>query len=216
MIGDSLRIHEEFMLLCRNEKGRVVGNAHHSYVIAGAILADLVLHNRITLEPEKRKTIVRLKDSRLVGDPLIDEALERIRTAKRPSVLTTWIGRIAGTRKMVPRITERLWLAGFIRREERPFLYLFTRVLYPTAHPALRQRLIDRLRAVMVANDAVDPRTAALLLCTHGSGILPQVMERKQLKPYKKRIKAVIENLPMTRELAKALQGSVQHYNPVP
>ena len=127
MIGDSLRIHEEFMLLCRNEDGRIVGNAHHIYATAVGILAELLLHNRIALEPGRWKTTVRLTDSRLLGDPLIDESLERIRSAKRPAALTTWIGRIAGTRKLTPRVTERLYFSGLIRREERPFLVFFKR-----------------------------------------------------------------------------------------
>jgi hypothetical protein len=43
MIGDSLRVHEEFLLLTRGEHGRIVGNAHHPYVAAAAILAELLL-----------------------------------------------------------------------------------------------------------------------------------------------------------------------------
>jgi hypothetical protein len=213
MIGDSLRIHEEFLLLCRNEDGKVIGNSHHSYATATAILAELLLHNRIVLEPGRWKTIVRVTDSRLIGDPLIDEALERIRMAKRPAALNTWIGRIAGTRKLIPRLTERLWLSGLIRREERPFLLWFRRTLFPAAHPAVRQRLNERLRVVIQGDAAVDPRTAVLLACTYGNGLLHHVLERSQLKPRKKRIKAVIEGQQITRELAKALQASVQHYS---
>ena len=216
MIGDSLRIHEEFMLLCRNEGGRVIGNAQHAYIIAAAVLAELVLHNRVELQPVKRKTLVRLKDSRLIGDPVIDEALERIRTSKRTRAVSTWIGKIAGIRKMTQRVTERLWLSGLIKREERPFLFFFNRTLYPIGHPATRKRLVETLRVVITTNGVVEPRTAALLLCTHGNGVLTQVMDRKQLKPYKKRIKAVIEDHLIARELSKGLQASVQHYSPYP
>ena len=60
----------------------------------------------------------------------------------------------------------------------------------------------------------VDPRTAALLTCAYGNGLLPQVLDRKQLKPRKERIKGVIEEKLITRELAKALQASVRHYHP--
>ena len=213
MIGDSLRLHEEFLLLCRNDQGRIVGNAHHAYAIAAAILAELQLNHRIALEPVKRKTLVRVTDSRLLGDPLLDEALERMRMAKRAQAMSTWIGRIAGTRNLTQRVTERLWMSGLIRREQQPFLVLFTRTVYPIAHPAARKQRIERLRAVILSDDPVEARTAALLTCVYGNGVLAQVLERKQLKPRKKRIKAVIEAQPIARELAKALQASVQHYN---
>jgi Golgi phosphoprotein 3 (GPP34) len=157
-----------------------------------------------------------MTDSRLIGDTVVDEALERIRMSKRPQGVSTWVGRIAGTRKLTLRITERLWLAGLIRREERPFLFFFKRTVYPQAHSAPRLRLIERLRGVILGNNPVDPRTAALLMCAHGNGVLPQVLERKQLKLHKRQIKAVIDGQPITRELAKALRASVQHYAPVP
>jgi hypothetical protein len=216
MIGDSLRVHEEFMLLSRGEQGRMVGSGQHANAAAAAALAELLLHNRIALDAQKRKTFVRVTDSRLLGDAVLDEALERMRTAKRPLQLSSWLVKIATTRKLTQRITERLWLSGLLRREERPFLLFFQRTHYPIAHPAARQNLIQRLRTVILSNDAVDQRTSALLTCTYGNGVLPQVLERKQLKPRKSRIKAVIDSHDITRELAKALQASTQHYAPVP
>src|SRR5262245_439890 len=145
MIGDSLRLHEELLLLSRGEHGRIVGSNHHTNTVSAAILAELVLNNRIALDAVGRKTLVRMTDMRPIGEIFLDEASERIRVAKKPQQVSSWILKIAQTRKLIPRLTERLYLAGFLRREEQPFLLFFRRTVYPIGHAALRRRLVDRL-----------------------------------------------------------------------
>jgi hypothetical protein len=212
MIGESLRLHEELMLLCRGEHGRIVGAGHHANWIAGAALVELILQRRVLLDPVKKKLFVRLIDSRLLGDAVLDEALEKIRTSKKPKVASSWIMTIALLPKLVHRITERLWLSGLLRREEKPFLFLFKRTLYPLAHPVPRQRIIDRLRAAIQGEGAVEPRTAVIVACAHGNQVLTQVLERAQLKLRKRRIKTIIESDSLAQALSQAVPASMPHH----
>ena len=208
MIGDSLRLHEELMLLSRNEAGRIVGNSHHTNAVSAGIMAELVLNNRIALDAVGKKTMVRLVDQRPIGEYFLDAASERIRTSKKPQQASTWILKIAGIPKLIPRLTERLYLAGFVRREEQPFLFVFKRTVFPIANAAVRKRLVDRLRDAVQGSGAVDQRTGILLTLAHGNGLLLQVFERSQLKPYKRKIKDLVEQQPLARALTQAVAAS--------
>ena len=92
---DSLYLHEEVMLLAlRDEEGTIATGAWYQQAIAGAALAELLLSGRVEAEETKRK-LVDLVDSTPFGDPILDECLEKMRTAKRRASLRTWVSRFS-------------------------------------------------------------------------------------------------------------------------
>src|SRR5688572_14938368 len=107
MIAD-LRLHEALLMLAlRDQKG---GFGHAPLLgagLAGAILIELVLAGRIRIEQKKRSSVVRVIDERLTGEPVMDTWLSQMRSARKEAAVATWLGRIAGTRKLVDRIAER-------------------------------------------------------------------------------------------------------------
>ena len=74
-----LYLHEEIMLLAlRDEAGTVVSGAMHQYALGGAILAELLLHGRISVEENSQKKLVNLISDQPIGEPVIDECLDKI------------------------------------------------------------------------------------------------------------------------------------------
>ena len=204
---DTLFLHEELMLLAlRNEDGTVAPGSMYQYAIGGAVVAELLLQERIELE-EGGKKHVNLLSSDPVGDPLVDECLDRIVHAKKLASLQTWVSRCAGVRQLKHRVAQRLCQRGILRAEQGKFLLFFTRKVYPEADPRPKREMIERLHEAIFSDaEDVDPRTVVLLSLANGMGMLNAAFGRKELKARKTRIKQLVEG-----ELTgAAAQGAMQ------
>jgi Golgi phosphoprotein 3 len=208
-----LFLHEEILLLAlRDEKGTVDARARmYQYALAGAIVAELFLGERVAVEPDKKR-LVNLVSARPLGDPLLTECLGRIAEAKRRQRLNAWVQRFARIRDLRHRVAAGLCTRGILRVSEDKVLWIFTRRIYPERDPRPEKRIIERLRrAIFTESRTVDPRTVVLLSLAHGAGLLAIPFDRKQLRERKKRIEHVIEGELLgraTREVVQAAQAA--------
>jgi Golgi phosphoprotein 3 len=202
-----LYLHEEIMLLAlRDEQGTVALGSMYAYAIGGALLAELLLAERIAVE-ESRKKLVNLTSDKPVGDPLLDECLEKIATAKRRASAQTWVQRFARLRQLKHRVAQRLCDRGILRADEDTILLLFRRKIYPERDPRPERRLIERLRkAIFSETRQVEPRTTILISLAHGVGLLHIPFGKKELKARKQRI----EQLTRGELLGKATHDAVR------
>ncbi len=187
-----LNLHEELLLLAlHDEKGTVAFGSMFSYAIAGAVTAELMLEGRLGIESVKRSKLVNVIDPMQVGDPVLDEPLERIRTARRRASIKKWVDRLARN-SMRDRIAERLCLRGILRKAEGRVLLIFSRRTYPTVDPAPERELVARMRRALVDHGSVDARTATVLALASGADLLGNVFEKAVLKSSKQRIKQLV------------------------
>ena len=187
---NELFLYEEIMLLAlRDEKGTVAPGTMYTYALGGAILADLLLHNRIRLAETRGKKYVEPLSSLPFGDPLIDECLARIESAKRRATIQTWVTRFAGIRRLGHRAAEQLCRRGILRAEEGSILFIFSRTTYPQRDPRPERALIERMReAIATDTRDVDPRTAVIISLAKSAGLLRLVFDKDLLKKRKARI----------------------------
>jgi Golgi phosphoprotein 3 len=213
-IQTSLFLHEEVMLLAlRDEEGTIASGTMYQYAIGAAILAELLLNQRIALDESKKKKLVNLISSTPLGEPLIDQCLEKISNAKRRASLQTWVSRFAGVKNLKHRVAQQLCDHGILRATEDTILLIFTRKKYPELNPIPERRLIERLRhAIFTDNRNVDPRTVVLVSLADSTGLLRIIFDKKELKGRKARIKE-ISNGEITGKAAKeaieAMQAAV-------
>ena len=205
-----LFLHEELMLLAlRDEEGTIAAGSMYHYAIGGAVLAELLLHKRVEVE-EPKKRLVNLISADPLGDPLIDECLDRINSAKRRESAQTWVSRFAGIKNLKHRVAEQLCRRGILRPEESKVLLAFSRRTYPEANPQPERELIERLRrAIFTDTEDLDPRTVVLVSLANGTGMLESVFDRKELKSRKGRIEEMISG-EMAGEAAKAAVETMQ------
>lgn len=206
-------LHEEILLLAlRDEQGTIAPGTMYQYAIGGAVLAELLLSKRISVEDTKKK-LVNVVDTEPVGEPLIDECLEKIGCAKRRASLQTWVSRIAGFKNLKHRVAQRLCHKGILRADEDKILLLFTRRIYPEVDPAPERRLIERLRrAIFTETMDVEPRTVVLVSLANSANLLRVVFDKKKLKNYKKRIEQIVNGEiagKATKEAIEAMQAAV-------
>jgi len=212
MTDDTLHLYEEIMLLAlRDEEGTVASGAMPNYAVGGAVLAELLLHQRLRIEePKRNKRLVTLADNRPTGDALLDECLERIAGAKRRKRPETWVSHFANIKQLKHRVAAQLCRRGILEADEDKVLLIFTRKVYPEINPEPERRVIERLRrAIFTDTDDIDPRTVVLVSLANSTGILPAVFAKKDLKARKQRI-AQIVNGEITGKAARDAIAAMQ------
>ena len=211
-MADPLYLQEEIMLLTlRDKEGTIASGTNYRYAIGGAVLAELLLRNRVTVDEEKRKKrFLRLVDSTPLGDTVIDECLQKVKTAKRRAQLQAWVSRFAGVKNAKHRVAEKLCRRGVLRAEEDKVLMIFSRKTYPEIDPEPEREIIDRLSdAIFTDTQDVDPRTVVLLSLAKSADILKVNFDKKKLKTRKKRIEQVV-NGEMTGKATKDAIAAMQ------
>lgn len=204
-----LYLHEEILLLAlRDEKGTVASGAWYHLAIGGAILAELLLTQRMAIE-EGKKQLVNFVSNKPFGEPVIDECLEKMAAAKRRATLQTWVQRFAQLKQLKHRVAKGLCNRGILRTDEDTLLLLFRRKIYPELDPRPERELIERLRkAIFGDGRQVDPRTAILVALAHSTGLLKIPFDRKELKRRKERIEQLIDGQLLGKATRQAVQAA--------
>ena len=210
----SLSIPEELLLLAlRDEKGTIVPGVQYGFAIGGAILAELLMARRIRIDDSKKRSLVDAVDESPLGDPLLDDALAKIVSARRRGSMQTWVNRFANTADLKHTVARGLCDRGILREEEGRVLFIFSRTLYPESDPGPEQELLDRLKEAVFGDSAeVDARTSVLVALAHHSGLLAVPFPRKELKARKKRIEQLAAGdltAKATRQAIEAMQAAI-------
>ena len=206
---NTLFLHEEILLLAlRDEEGTIASGTMYQYAIGAALLAELLLSKRIEVEQSGKRKLVNLLSQSPIGEPLIDECLEKVGNAKRRAVLQTWVARFAGIKNLKHRVALQLCRRGILRADEDKVLLLFTRKIYPEVNPGPERELIRRLEhAIFTDTRDVDPGTVVLLSLANSTGLLKIVFDKKKLKNRKARIEQIVNGEITGKAATEAIQA---------
>jgi len=168
-----MTIAEDFLLLAmRAEDGRpLVSIIRLQCGLTGAVLADLALAGRITLDG----AAVTVSDPTPVGTPDEDAALDRI-AAEQPHDLHWWLMDLR--RDLQERIIARLVTRGALGEKRQRTMGIFSQTIHPSADPALERQALARLTS-LIDGAPPEPESLLLLAIVHATGldevIFPQV-----------------------------------------
>ncbi len=210
-LQSNLFLHEEIMLLAlRDEEGTVVPGTMFQYAIGAAVLAELLLNQRIAIDRSGKRKLVDLVSSTPLGDPLLDQCLEKITTAKRRAALQTWVCRFAAVKNLKHLVAQGLCRRGILRADEDKVLLIFTRNIYPEVNPEPERKLIERLRqAIFTDAPDIDSRTVVLVSLANSAGLLRVTFDKKTLKTRKARIKQIVNGETTGKAAQEAIQAAV-------
>ncbi len=208
-----LFLYEEILLLAlRDKEGTVEAGSMYPYAVSGGILAELLLQRKIRVEDSKKKK-VEVIDRKPLGDPILDECLDKIQTAKRPKGLQHWGSHFAQLKKLKHRVAEQLCERGILKSDEGKVLFIFTRQIYPEIDPKPEREIVDRLKkAIFTYTKEIEPRTVVLLSLANGADLLRMVFDKKKLKAKKERINKIINGEVMgkaAKEVIDAVQAAM-------
>lgn len=159
------------LLLFQPQSGSVAGESTLFYVLAGALLADLALDERVTTTTDRLGGMkVQAVEGRSPSDELLRSAWDYV--CEKPRSVQTVLAVIGPTLRQP--VLERLIARGDIRERRRRALGIFPTTGLEDGGNGRRSRLLDDVRAVLVDRAEPTPRVAALAALLWGSGMLHQ------------------------------------------
>lgn len=188
-----LFIYEEIMFLFLGGRSGTVAMDFAPHIISGAIMAELLLEERIVVEGPS-KVRVNIQDETPVGDAILDDCLRKIVRTKQQDSMQTWVTRLAENSNLRHRVARRLCDRGILRADEETILFLFTRKFYPEVNPEPERKITDRLRQAIFSDDPhVEPRTTVLISLAYGTNLLNRIVGHKDYKNRKGRIEQIVK-----------------------
>ena len=185
-----LRLVEEIVLLMLNDDdGRFmrVPSWSMEYAIAGGILMDLAMENRIDTDLEH----LILLDSTPVGDDLIDPTLADIAKGEKHDV-RFWVEH---TSQHAYEIREeslsRLVDIGILERQDDRFMWVFKSRRYPTIDGAVVREVKLRIMGVLFSDEIPDPRDVMLICLADACGIFRELLSSRESRQASERIEQV-------------------------
>lgn len=207
-----LSLPDEVLLLAlRADQGTAACGSMYLYAFGGALLAELVLQERLRIDGGRRDPVA-VVDPGPIGEPPLDGALSRIVLASRPATAKTWIGRLARAKNLKQAALEGLCERGVLRAEQRKILGIFPRTVFPQADGGPERELRARVeRAITEGEAAVDDRTAMLIAIAAAANLLRGTFGRRLIKARKSRIESIAHGWPVgdaTRATVEAVQAA--------
>jgi len=193
-MNTELYLYEELLLLgLKDREGTFAADdMSFAYTLGGGLLAELLLLEKIKIDEVKKKKFVELVNASPLGDPLLDECLDKLRAAKRRGTVQTWVSRFGGLKKLRHRAAKQLCRRGILRADEKSVLLIFSKKVYPELDPGPEREVVERLRKVIFANETeLDPRTTVLVALAEKAGVLKNSFDKRDLKARKDRLKEI-------------------------
>jgi hypothetical protein len=176
---------EELVLVAVDAERRFAcpaGGDALSYGLAGPVVTELLLQGAVRVTERGR-----LVAGHPTGDELLDDVLLGIR-ASRPRPVTSWVRALAGRSvDLHQRLARRLVHAGVLRQERRRLLGVLPVRRYVVADETVVEELRGRLRAGLLGQGALDPRTASLVGLVGACGLVDGLIDRDQRRAARRR-----------------------------
>ena len=184
-----LRFTEEIILLLLDDEGRFARLPSWSlnYALAGGVLMDLALENRIDTDLEKLVLI----DPTPVGDALLDPTLAEI-AAEEGQDARYWVGRTAARgEEFREEALNRLVSLGVLEKRDDSFLWVFRARRYPSIDGKVEREVKLRIMGVLFSDEIPDPRDIVIICLADACGLFGELLSSRELESAAPRIEQV-------------------------
>jgi hypothetical protein len=169
--------------------------------LGGALLMDLALLDRIYTRDKQ----VVLGDPSPIGDEVLDDALQTIRSSDKPRDAKHWVNKLGGQKGLREQLARRLVERGILREQEHTFLWVFHYQRFPTSDPDPEAELRGRLRDIVLTGAEPDARTLLLLSLVKACNLTDSLFSKDERKQAKRRLEELVND----EQLGKAVGGAI-------
>ena len=185
-----LRFAEEIILLMLHDddgKFAHVPSWSMDRAMAGAVLMDLALENRIDTDPENLVLI----DATPVGDSLLDPTLADIAAGDQRDA-RYWVEHTAKKGEQIrEEALSRLVGAGILEQHEDRFLWVFRSRRYPVVDGKAEREVKLRIMEVLFSDQIPEPRDVVIIALADACGIFRELLPKRELQQAADRIEQV-------------------------
>ena len=183
-----LRFAEEIMLLLlddEQEKFVRVPDWSMRYSLAGAVLMDLALEDRIDTDLDK----LILVDGTPLEDPVLDPVLADIDAARGTHDARFWVERAANRADEIREAAiDRLVERGILERREDRLLWVFRSRRYPVIDGKAEREVKLRIMEVLFSDVIPTPRDVVIICLSDACGIFAELLSKRELRHVTPRI----------------------------
>lgn len=198
-----LSISEEILLIALDDKRGIIKPLPApalEYALAGAILMELALMNRIETDitclrhkddqSSQDPILLRVVSSEPTGDSLLDDVLKELKQDdKGPLPTTHWLKHLANKGEEIQeRVLASLISKGVLKQENRRILWVFEVRRYPLINNREIKEVKSRLRDLLLSNDIPDPQDAVLISLVNACQLFNEIFNEDEMNQVKQRI----------------------------
>lgn len=198
---------EELVLLALDDESGKLSTStsgYFNYALAGALLLDLMLANKIDVQ--KKKVIVL--DSQPLNDELLQMAFQPIIEAKKPKNIDDWVYKIGNNyNDLRDNLSHRMQKAGIIGREEKKVLKIFTSVRHPILKPDVKFAMFQRIEPILMAQTPASDRDIALLSLLKCANLINSLFTKEFRKQISDEIKKIVKNEKIGKAVSELIAG---------
>ena len=185
-----LRFAEEIILLMLHDddgKFAHVPSWSMDRAMAGAVLMDLALENRIDTDTDNLVLI----DATPVGDGLLDPTLAEIEAGDQRDA-RYWVEHTAKKGEQIrEEALSRLVGAGILEQHEDRFLWVFRSRRYPVVDGKAEREVKLRIMEVLFSDQIPEPRDVVIIALADACGIFRELLPKRELQQAADRIEQV-------------------------
>ncbi|MDA8307968.1 MAG: GPP34 family phosphoprotein [Deltaproteobacteria bacterium] len=201
-----LSFAEEILLLALDDQGSIkqLSAVSLDYALAGAVLMDLALLNRIDTDLESLFVVDRTP----TGDTLADGFLGEIQSDANRWPAMHWLDHFT---KQGARIQEvvlnRLIEKRILKKVDRKILWVFEVRRYPIIDNTEPKEVKTRLRELILSDDIPDPHDAVLISLANACGLFTEVFTKSEMDSVRERIDNLAKLDLVGREITRAISS---------
>ena len=200
-----LRFAEEIILLLLNDDdGRFANVPSWSvdYALAGGVLMDLALENRIDTDLEN----LILVDATPVGDSLLDPTLVEIEAGEKRDA-RFWVEHTANRAHVVrEEALSRLVAHGILECRDDRFLWVFRSRRYPAIDGQAEREVKLRIMEVLFSDEIPHPHDVVIICLADACGIFREMLSKRELDKATDRIEQVRKLDLIGQAMSQAIQ----------
>ncbi len=207
-----MRFAEEILLMLLDEKTGYfipIPEWKMSCVLAGGVLMDLALENRIDTDVGS----LTLIDATPTGDNLLDPTLEEIAKETDSHTPQFWVERIARNADAInTEALDRLSKIGILDADEAGFWNLSSKVArsgrYPLMDGRTGEEIKGRIMRTLLDDEIPDPRDIAIIGLMHSCGGIRAMMEPEDYELAEERVELLSKMDLIGQNIGAAVQSS--------
>ena len=201
-----LRFPEELMLLILDdEDGKFarVPDRQLRYALAGGVLMDLALENRIDTDLKQ----LILVDSGPLEDGMLDPTLADIAEATETHDARFWVERTAlrSADAIRQEALDRLVERGILQRQEDRFLWVFRSRRYPVIDDRLEREVKLRIMEILFSDEIPTLRDVVIIGLAHACNLFEQILSAREVEHIAPRIDQVRRLDLISQAMAQAI-----------
>lgn len=197
-------IDQLILLALDDEKGNFIADSFSfGYSLAGAVILELSLQEKIEVENKKIKVISKDK----CGDLLLDHFLDKMISSKKQKSVQSWVESLGNEYSFIKNTTvENLINEGILTKKEEKILWIFSVDKFPAQNAKPENLLRKRLNDILLNNREVELREIMLISLVDMCELNNEVYGKERAKNYKKKIKEIVKQAQLSSSVGEAIK----------